>query len=999
MKTSKLYSLLLSLLLLLPIAVTSHPSKQSNQQIMQNLVTSMNELEKVLSESQIKAIMELQETHDQNIALLFIDPTETPSEFTDFIKEQGLAAAKAIEIKELLHATLAAKNIPVEHALKFISVMNMYSFVMSQQQQPMNTEKPGTNITPGIQEEAPNQMSLEDLFNIDNPQFNFDANEDTSNLSDAEKKMREDVKEERRKSSILKELAKLGNLKEVVMLNPETQRSEIESLVEKANKSNGKKVSLTNVLKLRELVLGELSKLDVKPEDLKALIDECKTKDLNTFFKQEESIDLSNLLFHDPAADATFFKRFLAKINTKITEGSQPMTLNDLLEWRQQRLAFLSHNGISLDEFKKRFAQEIKEKNSAVHKSIGYALFSSFAYGTAYILKLQSQFTQKAGLSILNKLFGTIIYFDAENKFEFSKMSLTARALELLALKPTTNLYLEEHLEALIKQTKGTPMLQLGYNYLTQLHWAAKPILAVIPYVVPGTSIALNGNLHQQIPHEALAKHLGPTAGAVTSLLTSRVAPALIWMGILRHRHPAIFQTIKDCFTKDKHNVLSQTGIGLVPLAFGLTNPLDKKLQNLAPKNNVFLRTFLGQRWVYKFTEILYKSGLSAAAWTQLNNPAEAKFNVVFGNEQTRQIVELDLNIPENKKHKTWFEWAIRKNPGVQKFLRIKDYHEDETKEITMIRVPDTTTGGKSAHYHVTGSFAPELLTPERIALQYTTSTWNLRNNPTSMKVNQIGLDFSGSAKEAGFKYFKKSVGNLATRGLITAGLTSAAIANTKNFAKPGALVSRWILDSAVKYNVITKRTHDELIKTADGVKTLIRGLIGLLGILTTYKGDPTQLFLNPEGVAGILEKVMEDPSKLGPAGQEMQHMTHQFFASMLYDKFAKRQIHNLGKTLNTDWLKQDDMMIDRSTPTTWRNSAELRKLGPIKTPCDLGNNAKFLFTYAGFLPNLIKILAIVLPWSAFTAYFEDEDETAKPAEKTFAESFEEEQPLEIQTA
>ncbi len=1000
MNTSKLYQLLLSLLLLFPIAANPNPSEQNNQQVMQNLVASMNELEKVLSESQIKAIMELQQLHDQNIALLFIDQTKNPSEFAEFIKEQGLTVAKALEIKELLHSTLAAKNIPVEHALQFISVMNMYSFIMSQQQQTMDLPQQEMQIDPTAQLAGANQMSLEDLLNIDNPQFNFDENEDSSNLSDAEKKMRAVVKEERLKNSIFKELSKLGNLKEVVMLNPETQMQEIEALIETANKKSTKKVSVANVLKLREIVLVELSKLGVKPEDLKALIDECKTRDLNTFFKQEESIDLSNLLFHDPAADQKYFEKFLAKINTKIPEGSPKMGLSDLLEWRQERLAFLSHHGISLDEFKKRFAQEIKDKNNAVHKSIGYALFSSFAYGTADILKLQSQFAQKAGRSILNKLFGTIIYFDEENKFEFSKMSLTARALESLALKPTTSLYLEEHLEALIKQTKGTPLLQLGYNYLTQSHWAAKPILTVIPYVVPATSIALNGDLHQQIPHEALAKHLGPTAGAVTSLLTSRVAPALIWMGILRHRNPEIFKTIKDCFTKDKHNVLSQTGIGLVPLAFGLTNPLDKKLQNLAPKNNVFLRTFLGQRWVYKFTEILYKSGLSAAAWTQLNNPAEAKFNVVFGNKQTREVIEKNLNDDENKKDKTWFEWAFRKNPSFKKFLHIKDIYADGRKQRTDIRLSDDAKmGGYAEHYHVTGSFAPELLTPERIALQYGTETWNQRNNPTGMRTNQTGTDNSASAKEAGLKYFKKSVGNLLTRGLITAGLTSAAIANTKNFAKPGALASMWILNTAVKYNVITKKTHNELIKTADGVKTLIRGLMGLIGVLSNYKGDPTQLFLNPEGVAGVLEKIMEDPSKLGPAGQEMQRMTHQIFASMLYDKFAKRQIHNLGKKFNTDWLKQDDMMIDTSTPTTWRNGTELRKFGPIKTPCDLGNNAKFLFTYKGVLPNLIKFLAIVLPWSAFTAYFEDEDKTARPAEKTFAESFEEEQPLEMQTA
>ncbi|MBM3894405.1 hypothetical protein FJ366_02305 [Candidatus Dependentiae bacterium] len=998
------------------------------------LEKSLLEIERNYTEEQQQFLADLQETEGGKIALLFVDETEAPENFAELLKKMSMTAESAREAKAQIITKLEAQALTPAQARTFYETMKiMMEFMIAQQQmgQPQNVIATPESVAAAPQAGMPDQSSMEEALK----QQLFSMNSDKA-------------KAHEQKTKIHEQITKLENLKALLVLDPETQADEIAAVVERANEVRKRKYTLSAALKLREAALASLAELDVKAEEINGLIKENNALILQKLFANKmQALQIAafgNTLFYDPVVDVSYFEQLVKKTNQTQEKKEDHIELKDVIGWRSQFLTYFNQQGISLYEFKNIFKAEIEKKKSEANKSLGYALLSSTAFGAADICKLHNQFAQKLPNSIINWFFGTVGYRNDSGKWQRSNSGLAARALELLALHPTTYLYKQAHLEEFSEQFQDTQMLQLAYDFFAQ-DWRVRAGLKIAPYLVPAGSIALNGNIHQQIPQEALAKHLGPIGGATASLVTSKILPALAWIAYLKHKKPFVFESISSLFTKDKHNVLNSGLMGVGSVGLALVKPLDSALaKKLTPKNSVFWKTFLNQQWLSKIAEIGYKTGLTAAAWKQFQDPANTSFNVVFGNEQTRSYENLDLNSDDNKKHKTWFETLFFRKPGQQRFLKIVDNFADGESREQYVRLPkprfvtkqfatangittatvktyegfdntdrskclskkefsvnrtnlsdeekraipetldeavipnaDETTLQGDTGFHATGSFDPNHLTPGRIATQFGKKTW------IDKKTFQQASPFT-SAKEAGFDYAKRAFANLATKGLATAGITSLAVTKNKFIANSGAKISLFVLNFALKHNIITSETYEGLLTAKNGLKTLVKALFGFVIVLQTYEQNPSQLLMAPEMLPKILENLIENPEKLAPATREMQRMVHEKGAAVVYSVFIKKFVHALG--VNRGWsMLQQQELLEKSPQQTETTLGDDNISSIFNKKTMRGTALKTVY-------GIAKLIAIVIPWALATAFLE-EDEEPTP-KKTFAGSFDEQQPL-----
>jgi hypothetical protein len=220
--------------------------------------------------------------------------------------------------------------------------------------------------------------------------------------------------------------------------------------------------------------------------------------------------------------------------------------------------------------------------------------------------------------------------------------------------------------------------------------------------------------------------------------------------------------------------------------------------------------------------------------------------------------------------------------------------------------------------------------------------------------------------------------------------------------------MSRFVLDAAVKFNLITQERHGFLITAKNGAQMLVKALFGLMLILESYQQNPSQLLLSPEALPKMLENLIEHPEKLAPATKQIQHMIHEQGAGMLYKVFVKKFIHfvamkkgwNLFKQQDAESTTNSNVQILELTPKHHHNSAAyfqsqsaLSKGKKQRIPQIVFDVADAAKTPAkNLLSGLLKFAAIMIPWALATA-FVDDSEDATP-QKQFEGSFDEPQPL-----
>lgn len=922
-RTNLRHFLLVTLLLIANITTAATSAKETSaqsayQEKMHALHGVLLSIQQMLSEEQFDCLQTIVSQYQAYINLLLIDEKTETAAFDAFLAVQGqkLSKEELISIKKTMLIALEQQKVPLPIAQKFFATLiEMRS----------------------LQQQFAGQTDDEDE-NVDEDAQIAEFNETIQGASHADKKT----------AQITQVMFGSGPFARLFLLDTEKDAAKVSSFLTQAKKINiipaevDAQVILNQVKEAKETLL----KNGATQEDMQAVFDEMKAKYVVQIAQQFTGLQLpTNLL--------TIAKENLEPVAKELSKKhGQEITVDMVFHVQQQLKAQKLVFGITAKEIQASLAIISAEHSKEFWRKYALAALTATTMGTADLLIQTPKHIAKASGSILNKIFGTTVFYseENENKISLSKEGIAGRLLQLVSTYPAGILYKENSFDKLFNTQDPTlqmPLMAIGQQY---------PILKKTAKVAPFLLVSLPRQKQATVDNAFAEICGGSRRGAASSIAFQKFAPLAVWIGIQAYKNKAIlesFGNFRKHFTQDdKSNAWSSAAFAAAPLFKDMiSSPIDNALGNLAPKDGVFWRSLLSSGWASRLVEIGYQSAMRHQLWKQHNGHAD------------------DL----------WVRPDFGKT--LRKTTRTIVDNQGKTREETFAGSSIPAVKADAYNMALVKSSSPEAHLPECDDIHFgevlkcmptSSPVWKKEESLISKSESIVqGAGSYSSANDAAFQYAKKATTNLVTEQLTKTALVSACFAFNKKIATLGKNIAQKAASAAYKIGLIKESTHNELKDSAKNIQESIHMVTGLWAIAKNYVHNPNEILQNPEVLAKVMERVTADGAKaLSPQTQMLQLWVHRQFINKLYQHLLQKGLNKVAP----NWFEEST----ESQAPGIKTAKFLQWMRPNTTPEGLAKTAR----YANASLTAGKLAAYTTLWLAATAILSYKDETAKPTPK-----------------
>jgi hypothetical protein len=424
-------------------------------------------------------------------------------------------------------------------------------------------------------------------------------------------------------------------------------------------------------------------------------------------------------------------------------------------------------------------------------------------------------------------------------KWVWSEAGFNAKALQALALAPTAYLFKGRQEDALLSQLPLPPqgIAELKAHPLYKgLAW---PAAAIIPVAM---------GQHQELANQAFQSVAGAKGGRLLHLLFSKIMPLGGYATWYYKKNGLAFKSLaslRNLGMKDKNNAASFVARASMPVAEMVVGQhIDGLIRKVAPKNNVFLRTFLCDGWGSRSAHIA-----SGALWRKLlhdqhHNPDEAFLKVSLNSLPVTDKTTMMYNDTPGISNKECHEIT-----GKTSFNLKRDVHGN----MVMMQFPEAAEAAPAS-------------APAAFSVTSSRDAWQL--------------------------YVKRSLAELAVKegtvAATTAGLHALHSPVVRLGKKTGALISN------LGKKVMDEDIHEgfgELVSSAQNGFKLLACLVKMVTDSTSnFKALVT---LQPEKLFKMFGQLTKDTEQLKMYTKFAQTKIHQLLATQIYQYFLKHSMRS----------------------------------------------------------------------------------------------------------
>jgi|GEM_PF-3924317 len=922
-RTNLRHFLLVTLLLISNITITATtptketPTQSAYQQKMHALHGSLLSIQQMLSEEQFDCLQTIVSQFQAYINLVLIDEKSETAAFDAFSASQGqkLSKEELISMKQTMLLALEQQKVPLPIAQKFFATLIEMR---------------------NLQQQFAGQTDDEDENSDEEDQI-AEFNETIKDSSHADKKT----------AQITQVMFGSGPFARLFLLDAEKDAAKVATFFTQAKKANiipadvDVQLILTQVKTAKEALLAS----GVTQAEMQAAFDDMKEKYVVQIAQQFTGLQLpTNLLTIAKANLEPVAKELSKKHGQEITVD---MVFHVQQQLKAQKLVF----GITAKEIQASLATISSEHNKEFWRKYALTALTATTMGTADLLIQTPKHIAKASGSILNKVFGTTVFYSEENahKISLSKEGIAGRLLQLVSTYPAGILYKENTFEKFINTQDPAvqmPLMALGQQY---------PLLKKTAKAAPFLLVSFPGQKQATVDNAFAEICGGSRRGAASAIAFQKFAPLAVWIGIQAYKNKAIlesFHNFRTHFTRDdKSNAWSSAAFAAAPLFKDMVGlPLDNALGNLAPKNGIFWRSLLSSGWASRLVEIGYQSAMRHQLWKQHNGQdGDLWVRPDFGKsitKTTRTLVDA--------------QGKTRQEEFVGTGVPVKT----DAYNWTVV-----TSSSQKAHL------------PECDDIQFSeiqkcmpanTAIWKkeeslIAKSESIVKTNSVYT----SANNAALEYAKKATTHLVTEQLTKTALVSACFAFNKKIATFGKNVAQKTVSAAYNLGLIKESTQKELQDSAKNIQEFVHMGSAFWAIAKNYIHNPNEILQNPEVIAKVMERVHTDGAKaLSPQTQMLQLWVHRQFINKLYQHLLQKGLNKVAP----NWFEESS---ESKAPGV--NTAKfVQWLRPNTTKASLASTAR----YANASLTVGKLAAYTTLWLTATAVLSYKDESAKPTPK-----------------
>lgn len=913
-RTNLRHFLLVTLLLISNITITNPTtetgSQTAYQQKIESLQSDLLSIQQVLSPTQFECLQAILNQFQAYSTLLLIDESSEEAAINALLAAQGHNASKedVAQIKKIMLLVLEQQQIPLPIAQKFFATLLEMRNLQKQ-----------AGITP--EETAVPQKATQT--------------------------------EDEKKAQIAHVLMNNGAFAPLFVLDPEKDSAKIDAYFTQAKKLQLIPDNYDNATVLAQFKTAQdrLLSSGITKEEIQVAFKEIKAQ-----CTEQIALQIKSLLL--PINFITLSEDKLEPLAQELSkkhdqEISVEMVKAKQHELQAQKFAF----NITTKEIRNALETITAEQSKHFWRKYGLAALTATGMGTADLLMQTPHHIAKASGSILNKIFGTTVFYRQDNpsKIYHSPEGLVARMLQLISTIPAAILYKENSFDKLLNTQD--PSIRKQFADLGTQFPKLKQLAKIAPLViqtVPGQK--------QMTVNNAFAEICGPRMGAANAVAWQKFAPLFFWIAYQAQKNRAIIQSTKNFFDfviqKDRSNSWSSAAFTTAPLIKELLSaPLDRRIGRLAPKNGVFWRSLANAGWGSQLVEIAYQTGIRHQAWKLHNNQKdELWIKPDFGetHKKTKRTTTYTQNGQQKKDKQTFIGDDI---PAEKTSNFAGAFVKQTTKEAFMSECPDMMPEEMA-------QFAPK-----------TTSFWS----KDSSDIIQ-GEGTYKTANEAAISYAVSQLKNLLTKQVTKSTLVAACFALNDKIAKFGTNLAQRTARIALSLGLIKKSTHKGLVSGAKNIQEFVHIGTGLWTFLQSNLQNPNELLQNPEALAQIMDKLQKEGlNAVSPQTQIYQVMVHRMFVEQIYKYLIQNGLHKAIPT----WVNKGEWS---NFGTNWKKEVSgdnlmTRLFGKTK-------DKNYLNKWEGRLNNagtVGKLVVYTTAWLAATSILSYKPESKKPVRKKTA--------------
>ena len=553
---------------------------QAIQAEFMQLLAKLEEIQESLTQPQSQLLMLLGQKYESKVSLLLFNAQTDQKALDAFVVQEKMSQEDALKLQKQFLAVLEKEKIQLSVAQDFFRTIQKLKTLQDLHGEALSSQ------------ELPATPSQEET----------EGSQEVQNLAQAQQM-----------------ILQLKSLRDVLVLNPETDAEALAAFLEKLNSENEQKVSMETLLQFRTRMIDNLDKLGVPSDKIATLIAETKEMMMQKILTEKGPI--VDLLTRNPETELEVFKKLAEKLTKAL---QQTISAEILVAHKGQMLEELESTGISISELQA-FAKT-SEDNAWWKKAdhVIAAMTASTLFGIADLFTQTHKSIPQQIESTWNWLMDPFGFYPKpaekakKSQWQWSKAGTIGRIIECGAMIPTAYLWkdmmfattLGGNKKALEGLKSKVEEFKSEYPRIAPL---VSPALKLAPYAIPWYT-----GKAKDTSDSALQENLGAIKGKAVSLGCSKALPLATWMYWHRAKFRAAGNLLKGAIHKDQFEVWNNTAFAFAPLVTGaLAQPIESVFSKITPKTGVFWQTFLSNGWGKRLVKIGYGTLLRAFLWQQ----------------------------------------------------------------------------------------------------------------------------------------------------------------------------------------------------------------------------------------------------------------------------------------------------------------------------------------------------------------------------------------------